>query len=537
MASDPNPTPPSSAPGQALGRVVGTLFLATLLAPVVVQLGADVLRPMVAAWESGGALAARWRAASHTAAARVGQLGSTFEDAGVVSSNLRPWVQAALTRGLGTGNERVLVGLHGWLFRRPEVARLIAVGASAEPRPATEDDAGGPPPPHPDPLPAVLDFARQLHARGITLVLMPAPGKALLCAGELSARLRGAPALVDRSLLRLEDAAPREGVLVFDPAPVLWDAQRRAARSLFLSGDTHWRPEGMALVARELARFVNAKIVLPPAADPRYHLEETTVAGTGDLTAMLGFPARAAFRPERVTVQQVLDGFDELWRPAASGDVLLLGDSFANIYSYGAMGWGESAGLAEHLAFELRRPLDVITRNGEGSWATRSALSQELAKGRDRLAGKRVVIWEFAARQVGLGDWPLLPMVVGAPPPRRFVVPSAGSTVTVTGTIAEMAPVPRPRTAPYADYVVGIHLVDVVAPTVAGKANEALVFMWAMRDRALTPAAHFRVGQSVTLRLRPWAEVAEQVGYASRGELLEGGLMLEEPCWGEETAP
>jgi len=507
------------------------LFLATLFAPLATQVGVSVVGPVVAEWNKGGAAAACWRAAADGLA----RLGAAFDDSGAIAGAVRPWVQAALTRGLRAGNERVLVGRRGWLFRRPEVARLIAVGTHALPPPAAEDDAGGPPPAHPDPLPAVLDLGRQLRARGIALVLVPVPGKALLCAGELSARLRGAPPLADPTLVALEEAARRDGVLVFDPGSALWEGEQRAARPLFLAADTHWRPEGMAQVASELARFVSANVGLPPVADPGYHTEETTVAGNGDLALMLGLPARAAFPRERVTIQQVVDSFDRLWRPDAGADVLLLGDSFANVYSYGAMGWGESAGLAEHLAWRLQRPLDVITRNGEGSWATRSALGQELAKGRDRLAGKRVVIWEFAARQVGLGDWPIIPLRLGGPPPQGFLRLAPGASTIATGTIAAMAPIPRPDSAPYPDYIVGMHLVDVTAPGSASRANEALVFMWAMRDRRLTTAAHYRVGQTVTLRLRPWADVAEEVGYASRGELLDGGLMLEEPCWGEEV--
>jgi hypothetical protein len=494
---------------------VAALFLATLLAVPLAQLVADGVRP--------DALV---------------RLGGELADGGVVAAAVRPLLQAVLTRGLRVGNERVLLGRGGWLFRRTEVARLIQVAAGPEPRPASESDAGGPPPAHPDPLPAILDFARQLHERDIALVVIPAPGKASMCAAELSARLAGAAEpLHDRSLAAVEAALENEGVPVFDPAALLWSAERRAGKPLFLASDTHWRPEGMALVARELARFVEAHVELPPAVDPELHVESIELSGAGDLGVMLALPGKG-WPSERAAVGQVLDASDLIWRPSLDADVLLLGDSFTNIYSYAAMGWGESAGFAEHLSLELRRPLDVISRNGEGSWATREALSRDLAKGRDRLAGKRLVIWEFAARQVGLGDWPLMSLALGKPPARRFLVPPPGTSVLASGTIAELAPIPRPSTAPYADYVVGIHLVDITtSPASAAAGNEALVFMWAMRNRVLLPAAHFHVGQSVTLRLRPWSDVADDVGYASRGELFHGDLMLQEPCWGESPGP
>jgi hypothetical protein len=59
--------------------------------------------------------------------------------------------------------------------------------------------------------------------------------------------------------------------------------------------------------------------------------------------------------------------------------------------------------------------LDVIAQNDSGAFATRQALSRELSAGQDRLAGKRVVIWEFAARELSVGDWK--PLEFPIPPP------------------------------------------------------------------------------------------------------------------------
>jgi len=88
--------------------------------------------------------------------------------------------------------------------------------------------------------------------------------------------------------------------------------------------------------------------------------------------------------------------------------VLLLGDSFTNVYSLGSMGWGESAGLAEHLSRALGRPLDRIVQNDDAAYATRMMLRQQSANASDRLAGKRVVIYQFAARELAFGDWRIL---------------------------------------------------------------------------------------------------------------------------------
>ena len=66
---------------------------------------------------------------------------------------------------------------------------------------------------------------------------------------------------------------------------------------------------------------------------------------------------------------------------------------------------GLPPGFVEQLSHALQRPLDAIIRNDAGALATRELLGQELARGRDRLNGKRVVLWEFAMRELATGNW------------------------------------------------------------------------------------------------------------------------------------
>jgi alginate O-acetyltransferase complex protein AlgJ len=130
---------------------------------------------------------------------------------------------------------------------------------------------------------------------------------------------------------------------------------------------------------------------------------------------------QALFRPQAVTIHQIQDASGEPWQPDEASDVLLLGDSFTNVFSMDTMGWGESAGLAPQLAFALGRGVDVIAQNDSGAFATRVALSRELSAGEDRLAGKRVVIWEFASRELSVGDWK--PVDWTLPPPATGAAP------------------------------------------------------------------------------------------------------------------
>jgi hypothetical protein len=79
-----------------------------------------------------------------------------------------------------------------------------------------------------------------------------------------------------------------------------------------------------------------------------------------------------------------------------------------------------------------------------------------------------------------------------------------------------------------------VHLIDLTSvddPTATGR--EAVVLVWSLRDNERTAAATWRPGDTITLRLRPWAEVAGQYEAINRTELDDEELLLAEPVWGE----
>lgn len=106
------------------------------------------------------------------------------------------------------------------------------------------------------------------------------------------------------------------------------------------------------------------------------------------------------FQPQPVTVERIVGARSKLpWQPSAAADVLVLGDSFSSIFSSDQMGWGDSAGFVEHLAYYLGRPLDRLIRNDAGAHAT---------------------------RELACGDWKLLPLVLGERKMTEFYAPGAG---------------------------------------------------------------------------------------------------------------
>src|SRR5690606_23876526 len=188
----------------------------------------------------------------------------------------------------------------------------------------------------------------------------------------------------------------------------------------------------MQAVAEHVAGLLADR--LPTARQEGYTRQHQTVSNLGDVAVMLKLPeSQALYKPQEVTIAPVqVEGVP--WTATPGAPVLLLGDSFSNIYSQTELGWGEGAGLAEQLSFALKLPLDRIVINAGGAHATRQRLAAELARAPQRLDGVRVVLWQFAQRELLAGDWkPIpLPQPTEAPSPTR---PVATEQITVRGVI------------------------------------------------------------------------------------------------------
>ncbi len=349
-------------------------------------------------------------AANRGLLAAIAAFEDRLDEESLLRERLLPPTQELLAASLGLGNEKAWPGREGWLFYVPDVAYATTAGF-LEPGVLTRRARGGDAwerAPRPDPLPALSEFREQLAARGIELLVVPTPVKPLIHPERLAAGAAGLTAppqnpSFDELLARLGAA----GIAVFDPAPLLWAAARESGEPQYLATDTHWTPAAMERVAAELAARSEA---LAPLAEPGeetgFFRRSAEIAGEGDIAKMLRLPEGSGlFGSERVTVAPVLDLAGGAWSPDPAAEVLLLGDSFTNVYSEAALGWGAGAGLAEQLAYRLQRPVDRIALNAGGSHATREALARALAGGDDRLAGKRVVIYQFAVRELSQGDW------------------------------------------------------------------------------------------------------------------------------------
>ena len=463
----------------------------------------------------------------------------------LLARHLRPAIQLLLTERLGSGNERVYVGRDDWLYYATDVHHVVGRGfldpGQLARRAASGDsllEAAAP-----DPRPALLAFNDALARRGITLVLVPTPVKPSIHPEHLGVRA-SVPPVRNVSFPQFVDQMRAAGVPLYDPAPLLADLAA-SGEATYLTRDTHWRPNAVVLVAQELARFLERETQLPERAAVSLDTRRTAVSNSGDIIGLLDLPGGwSPYPDETVAVRQILTPGGRLWRPDPRADVLLLGDSFTNIFSLEAMGWGTAAGLAEQLSVALGRPLDRLVQNDNGAFASREMLARELAGGRDRLAGKRVVVYQFAARELTRGDWRMIDLdtrpPTSTPGSVRILTPEPDQVLTVQGRVRQATSAPRPGSVPYRDHIIAVDLgdIDLVGPVgTVGTDARALVYLSSMEDNVWTAAARLVVGQTIRLTLRPWAEVAPELDGITRTELVEGDVVFAEPWWGELAVP
>jgi len=335
-----------------------------------------------------------------------------LEDTAPFAEPVQRWGQWALTRCGGVGNERALVGRGGRLHYAPDVAVVSGQGF-LEPAVLTRRFRSGESwerAPGPDPRPALRALHGWLEERGARLLVLPVPSKAAIEPEGYSRRFAdGSPPLSNPSWERWTSWLDAEKIEWLDLRPVLeaeaGDAEAGDADA-YLERDSHWTPSSMEEAALALAARLEPWLDPVAEDDPVLLRRQAVVEGRGDLAVMLRLPeGREPWPLQRVTVHPVTDDLGRGWRPTRGAAVLLLGDSFTNVFADDGLGWGGGAGLAEQLAYRLQRPVDRLAQNAGGAWAARQALRRELRSDPARLDGVRVVVYQFAERELAFGDW------------------------------------------------------------------------------------------------------------------------------------
>jgi hypothetical protein len=323
----------------------------------------------------------------------------SLEDANWVARSCRPWVQFAQFAWLKYGGEKAAFGEPGWFFYRPGLNDMLARKDTIKAGGITND-----------PVSAIVDYRDQLETRGIRLMVLPVPNKESVYPDRLTARAELRHGLVAPRTREVLDRLRAADVEVVDLFNAYSQARQRpdaaSQASLYLAQDTHWSPAGVQLAAQVVARrLVELGWVQPGQVE--YSERSTPIRRLGDVLRMLQAPIiERCVRPEAVPCVQVIRRDNgESYKDAPDSEVLVLGDSFTRIYERDEPG---AAGFIAHLAKELKRPLMGLVNDGGGSTLVRREL-------RDRpafLMNKKVVLWEFVERDIGLGleGWKLVPL-------------------------------------------------------------------------------------------------------------------------------
>ncbi len=399
--------------GPRTARAVTGLFLLLLLSVPVLEIRRDLRNALGSPWSSLLASGDRvWpelrRGRLHAANRELHAAMKDFEDAldetSIVGVAARPEIQRILTRKLNTGSEQVIRGRQGWLYFRPAVDHLTGPGFLEPGVLARKGHAQ-----EPNPLVAIKDFAAQLAERGIGLVVVPTPGKAAIHPEGLASVSDARLPLQNLSFKHFLEGLTEMGIPVYAPAGRLAQLRREKPWAQFLRTDSHWAPPAMEAVAESLAGFIKQHVALPEGRRTTYSRGEAWVRGRGDLVALLRLPkGRQLYAEETARTQPVFREDGRPWSPDPEADVLVLGDSFTNIYSQEELGFGGGAGFVEQLSYYLSRPLDKLAINAGGPMALRTRLASDAEAGQDRLVGKRLVIYQFAERGLSSGDWSLV---------------------------------------------------------------------------------------------------------------------------------
>jgi alginate O-acetyltransferase complex protein AlgJ len=457
-----------------------------------------------------------------------------LEEDSFIARAALPRTQALTAEYLGLGNEQVYLGRQGFLFYQPDVVYLTGPGflnPTVLQKRARSGDSSASKAIQPDPVKAITQFGEQLKDLGIHLIVMPVPVKPMIEPELLSPAYQSpSDSLQNPSYAAFLAAIRKAGIDFLDVSQALADDKRATGQSQFLRTDTHWTPEAMEAAAALLAAKIRA-LGFTEAVEPLEMIRSTQVIrGEGDITTMLKLPKPSHLFPkETVTIHPVLLPDGKPWSADARAPILVLGDSFFNVFSLAGMGWGASAGFVEQLSYTLREPVDAILRNDAGAFATREILGQELARGRDRLHRKRVVVWEFAMRELASGTWDLVSLKTRAQNETRFLVLRPRERLTAKATIENIGTLPHPGTTPYKDFLTAFHLTKISDEPAKG----AIVYLQTMKNHELTPAARLKPGDRISLLLTSWTDAERQYGGVNRGELEDENLLLEEPNFAE----
>jgi hypothetical protein len=300
-----------------------------------------------------------------------------------------------------TAGQRVVNGNDGWYFLHSElshIAKKLFWGdkAAAVSVYKKAKDA--------DPLPAIIDFYKQLKERNIELILVPVPTKAAVYPEKLDKTLSVTNnKRLDYFHYEFIQLLKNEGITVIDLMPVFLQ-KRSGTNSVYCRTDSHWSSYGCELAAGEITAHIKSAPWYSSIDKISVQAIRKKVKISGDLVDDT--------QTEELEMRFVTDSAGNYIESSDQSPVILLGDSHTLVFHEGGDMLSKGAGLADQLAYDLKTAVDLIGVRGSGSTASRINMLRKTRSNPDYLSAKKAVIWCFTVREFteSTGGWKKVPV-------------------------------------------------------------------------------------------------------------------------------
>ena len=296
-----------------------------------------------------------------------------------------------------------ITGKDGYAFSAAELQRLSQI---TDPDAASLRGASA----------AITDFRDTLKRKGIELIFVPIPAKAVIFPDKISKDLKvrawgKKPARLDSTLQTFYASLRSKDIKVIDPTDALLAArENRKAGSIFPKSAAVWSPRGAEVTATLIASEIKGgKWTKEPGKEGALITEPTTISYTG--------PMNGAAAPESLSARNIGRAADGKMRSvtfSTGGHPLtLIGDSSLLAWREANNPVGSSgvfASLADQLAYELQTIPDVFSGSADGRNAGRLRLLRETSSGRNPLSATKALVWVVPATDLALIDWKSVPL-------------------------------------------------------------------------------------------------------------------------------
>ena len=399
---------------------------------------------------------------------------------------------------LKEGNRNVRIGKDGWLFLDDAIESLTGQGPfHDEPFPFKKDGNS--------PVDAIKRFADQLDNFGARLILVSIPSKAMIYPEKINHNIKGPISHPDAQRLVSElNSLPNLDVL--DLTKSLFNLKKD--KKVFLKQDTHWTPEAMEEAAKIIANHIKSMDINIDKVDLNPKQKEGRKA-YGDLVDKINI-WDGAFNQESVIAKPIKGNTRD-----RNSEIILLGDSFTNIYSSNqGLGWGNNAGLPEHIASNVGTPIDVISINGGGATEVRKKLAQRRGSSED-MKNKKVVIWAITCRDLFLSQEQCIDRNISwenvSFDKRPLEKKPTNNKITIRAKLIEKPKIPDPNQTTYKDLLYGAdyEIIETISGQVPEEGKKIAVVNWAFKNRVLLPSAHYEIGSVRNLQLMPFEEIKD----------------------------